>query len=151
MPVDLPIETFNRALQLAESNKESQEIVDEMRNTLQFLIREKIQDAALSVDHPERLRYNQMLEWLHKGGAQFDKLKLRYYSDDYRGVHAARNIRKDETILFVPLKMLLTLDMAMVSPIGAKMAARNFRNRLISPKHSFLSTLLMEEFCKPDS
>ncbi len=75
MPVDLPIETFNRALQLAESNKESQEIVDEMRNTLQFLIGEKIQDSALSEDHPERLRYNQMFEWLHKGGTQFDKLK----------------------------------------------------------------------------
>jgi hypothetical protein len=66
-------------------------------------------------------------------------------------VHAARNIKKDETILFVPLKMLLTLDMAMVSPIGVKMAARNFRNRLISPKHSFLSTLLMEELLKLDS
>jgi histone-lysine N-methyltransferase SETD3 len=35
--------------------------------------------------------------------------------------------------------------MAMQSPIGSLMAARNFRQRLISPKHSFLSTFIMEE------
>lgn len=31
------------------------------------------------------------------------------------------------------------------------MAARNFRNRLISPKHSFLATYLMEERRKDSS
>lgn len=41
--------------------------------------------------------------------------------------------------------------MAMVSPIGSLMAARNFRQRLISPKHSFLATLVMEEKRKNDS
>jgi len=92
-----------------------------------------------------------MFEWLKNDGAYYEKLKLRYYSQDYRGVHASRDIKKGETILLVPLKCLLTLDMAMLSPIGSLMAARNFRERLISPKHSFLSTLLMEEKRKPDS
>ena len=55
------------------------------------------------MDHPERARYNTMLKWMEQGGSKFDKLKLRYYTDDYRGVHAARHIFKDETILFVPL------------------------------------------------
>jgi histone-lysine N-methyltransferase SETD3 len=31
------------------------------------------------------------------------------------------------------------------------MAARNFRQRLISPKHSFLATFIMEENRKKDS
>ena len=39
----------------------------------------------------------------------------------------------------------------MSSPIGSLMAARNFRQRLISPKHSFLSTFIMEEKRKPNS
>jgi len=60
-----------------------------------------------------------MFEWLKQGGAQFEKLKLRYYTEDYRGVHAARNIRRGETILYVPKDQLLTLDMAMASPIGS--------------------------------
>lgn len=82
---------------------------------------------------------------MKQGGAQFDKLKLRYYSEDYRGVHAAADIQKNETILFVPFHELMTLDMAMQSPIGSLMAAKNFRNILLSPKHSFLATFIMEE------
>jgi len=76
-------------------------------------------DTKLAVDHPERQRFNDMFEWLKNSGAYFEKLKLRYYSEDYRGVHAARAIKKGETILLVPLKEILTLDMAMVSPIGS--------------------------------
>ena len=60
-------------------------------------------------------------------GANFDKLKMRYYAPDYRGVHAARNIKKGETILYVPKNEIITLEMAMEAPIGSLMAARNFR------------------------
>jgi len=41
--------------------------------------------------------------------------------------------------------------MAMESPIGSLMMARNFRQRLISPKHSFLATFCMEEVRKENS
>ena len=56
----------------------------------------------LPANHPERKRFNAMFDWMKNGGAEFDKLKLRYYTEDYRGVHAARNIKKGETILYVP-------------------------------------------------
>jgi|MGYP002636373971 hypothetical protein len=46
------------------------------------------------------------------GDADFSKLKLRYYSDNYRGVHASRDIKNGETILLVPLKQIITLEMA---------------------------------------
>lgn len=85
------------------------------------------------------------------GGSEFDKLKVRYYGPDYRGVHASRAIKKGETILFCPRKQIITLEMAFASPIGSKLFARNFRNRLISPKHSFLATFLMEEKRKETS
>lgn len=76
-------------------------------------------DTNLPANHPERTRFNAMFDWMKNGGAEFDKLKLRYYTEDYRGVHAARNIKKGETILYVPKDQLLTLDMAMASPIGS--------------------------------
>ena len=84
-------------------------------------------------------------------GAEFDKLKMRYYAPDYRGVHAARDVKKGETILYVPRKEIITLEMAMESPIGKLMAARNFRQRLISPKHSFLSCYIMQDRRKEKS
>jgi len=70
---------------------------------------------------------------------------MRYYTLNYRGVHASRAIKKGETILYVPLKEIITLEMCMDSPVGKLMFNRGFRNRLISPKHSFFSTYLMEE------
>ena len=84
-----------------------------------------------------------MLKWLKDGGSQFDKLKIRYYSEDYRGVHAARDIRKGETILYVPKEQIITLEMAIGSPVGSKMYEKGLRQRLISPKHSFLATFIM--------
>lgn len=114
------IESFNNALLIARENEaEYKEIIEEMEKTVVFALKEVELDTALPMDHPERARYNTMLEWMEHGGSKFDKLKLRYYTDDYRGVHAARPIKKDETILFVPFHQLLTLDMAMMSPIGS--------------------------------
>ena len=88
---------------------------------------------------------------MKKDGAEFDKLKVRYYSPDYRGVHAARDIAKGETILYVPKQEIITLEMAFTSPIGKLMYQRGFRQRLISPKHSFLATYIMQERRKTNS
>jgi len=78
-------------------------------------------------------------------GSDFSKLKLRYYSEDYRGVHAAQPIKSGETILYVPLPLIITLEMAFRSPIGKLMYEMGLRQRLISPKHSFLGTYLLQE------
>lgn len=80
---------------------------------------------------------------MKEGGSDFRKLKLRYYSDNYRGVHASQNIKSGETILYVPLKQIITLEMAFQTPIGKQMYEKGLRNKLISPKHTFLGTYLL--------
>ena len=52
-------------------------------------------------------------------------------------------------ILYIPKERIITLEMAKESPIGKKMEAAKLR--LISPKHSFLSSFIMQEKRKPDS
>lgn len=86
-----------------------------------------------------------LFNWMKQDGSEFNKLKMRYYAPDYRGVHASHDIKKHETILYVPLKQIITLEMAMESPVGKLMFSRNFRSRLISPKHSFLSVYIMQD------
>ena len=93
----------------------------------------------------EKQRFDALFDWMRTDGAEFDKLKMRYYAADYRGVHASREIKKGEVIVYVPLKEIVTLEMAMDSPIGSQMYAKGFRQKLISPKHSFLATYIMEE------
>jgi hypothetical protein len=79
------------------------------------------------VEPDEKARFDKVFNWIRTDGAQFDKLKKRYYAPDYRSVHEARNIKKGETILYVQKKEIITLEMTMESPIGALMAAKNFR------------------------
>lgn len=40
---------------------------------------------------------------MNQRGANFDKLKLKYYSENNRGVHASNDITCGEQILYVPL------------------------------------------------
>jgi histone-lysine N-methyltransferase SETD3 len=87
--------------------------------------------------------------WLREGGAVFPKLTLQFYSADYRGVHASTHVFKNELILFVPKTHILTLEMAKASPIGRKMELAKLN--LISPKHCFLSSLILQERRVQDS
>jgi histone-lysine N-methyltransferase SETD3 len=66
-----------------------------------------------------------------------------YYSEGYRGVHSTTFIAKGECLLYVPVTHIITLEMAKAAPIGAKMVAANVH--LISPKHCWLSTFLLQE------
>ena len=71
--------------------------------------------------------------------------KIRLHSPDYRGVHAARDTKKKEVLLFVPKKQNNNLGMDFVSLIKAKMYEKGLRLILIYPKHWFLSTFRMLE------
>ena len=45
------------------------------------------------LDDPEIVKIREMNEWLKQGGAIFPKLKTKFYEKNYRGVHAAQNIK----------------------------------------------------------
>lgn len=138
------MEALKKALELEPTNDEYKKLFEETKNEYE-------EDNSIPLDHPERQRFEKMLKWLKEGGSIYDKLKIRYYTADYRGVHAARDIKKGETILYIPKEQIITLEMAFASPVGKKMFEKNLRQRLISPKHSFLCTYIMQERRKPDS
>ena len=138
------MEVLKEALQIEPQNEDLAKLFEETKTEYE-------EDNSLPADHPEKQRFDRLLKWLSDGGSEFGKLKIRYYTADYRGVHAARDIKKGETVLFVPKAQIITLEMAMESPVGKKMYEKGLRNRLISPKHSFLSTFIMQERRKADT
>lgn len=132
------MEALKEGLQRDPSNESYNKLFEELRKEME-------EDNTIAEDHPEKIRFRKLLEWLKSGGSTFDKLKIRFYTEDYRGVHAARDIKKGEIILYVPKEQIITLEMAMASPVGKKMYEKGLRQRLISPKHSFLATYIMQE------
>jgi hypothetical protein len=61
-----------------------------------------------------------MFSWLEQGGAEFSKIKVRYYTEDFRGVHAKQNIKNGDTLLFVPDKKLMLKSMIVASKYGTQ-------------------------------
>jgi len=116
--------------------------LEELQNDLKL-------DNVLPRDDPEIIRFNKFTKWLTDGGAIYDKIKMRYYSKDYRGVHARTKIRKNEIFLYIPRNLIITLEMAKKAPIGSKMEKANVQ--LLSPKHSYLSSYVLQEKRKKDS
>lgn len=92
-----------------------------------------------------------MLDWMKDGGANYDKLKLVYYNEKNRAVHAKSDIHTGEQVLYVPLSLLVTLEMAYKSPIGKKMYENGLTQSLISPKHTFLCAYMLQEMKKEET
>lgn len=122
-----------------------------MQKFLQTCQTEWDEDHLLEDDHPEKVRFDKLNTWLYDGGSKFDPLKLRFYSPNYRGIHAAKDIAKGEEVLFIPKEQIITLEMAMESPIGAKMMHHDLRKKLLSPKHGFLTTYILQERRKEET
>lgn len=140
---------FEEALAvIAEALKidpEYKDIIDLQRET------QKDYDVnnVLPISHPERAKFDELVQWLQQGGALFPKLQMRFYSQDYRGVHSNTYMAKDECILFVPKSHIITLEMAKATPIGIQMVNANLN--LLSPKHCFLTSFVLQEKLKPDT
>lgn len=110
------------------------------------LIEELRLDAAAatteSKDNPDGDKFDAMIKWLKDGGAQFPKLYLQYYGEDWRGVHSLTRIPNDEVILYVPLKYIMTSEVAKASDICKKIIASGVELR---STHSYLAAFLLQE------
>ena len=88
--------------------------------------------------------YIKFLKELYKYNSFFPKLKIHFYTDDYRGVLAKTNIYKNEIIMTIPKCCLITLENALRTEYGKKIGKFMY-NELNSPKHCLLSSFLLYE------
>jgi len=103
--------------------------------------------SLLPTDHPERFKFAEFFEWLQENGCAFDPVEFRYYSEDFRGVHASKPICRVDTAFSIPKSLLVTVEMTKRSQIGEYLS----KAELLSPKHSHLAAFLLEEKHKRDS
>jgi hypothetical protein len=54
---------------------------------------------------------------MENGGANIDKLTFKLFSDTHRGIHATRDIKKDEKFLFVPKDLIIHMEFTKNSPL----------------------------------
>ena len=92
--------------------------------------------------------YIHFLKELYKYNSFFPKLKIHFYTDNYRGVIAKSDIFKNEIIMTIPKCCLITLENALKTEYGKKIGKFMYKE-LNSPKHCLLSSFLLYEQQNP--
>jgi len=98
--------------------------------------------SAEDVVNPDMDKFDSLLNWLKDGGAKYPNLIMKFYTIDYRGVHARRRLAKDELILEVPLPLIMTTEVAKDSEIGLKIQKAGCQ---LYSDHSWLAACLLQE------
>ena len=82
---------------------EKNELIQEMAAKINKEI-----DGDMATPESKREIYTNFLDWLQKGGMQQAGIKLRYFSEQNRGIVAACDMPKDQAIFALPLKMAIS-------------------------------------------
>ncbi len=133
---------FEKAEKIAKKDKNQKVML--LINQKKKVIKEKIQKYK---SYPF---YLNMIKELYKNDAFFPKIDILYITDEYRGIVATSNIQKDEIILIIPFQNLISLEIALETPIGKEIGKFIYiENELASPKHSLLSSFLLSQENNP--
>ena len=104
--------------------------------------RDKFKERA--GDAVEAAKEARFVRWLAENGAKFaDRVELRSYDAEVRGVHAARDVGSEEILIEVPLKCLITVEMGKATSVGR--AVLEAELELDAPKHVFLMLFLIAQ------
>ena len=109
---------------------------------LKFMVEKEVDSDGLSKEKV-------FCEWLLANGAKFaDRVELRAYDDEVRGVHATREIGCDEVVVEIPLKCLITVEMGKATEVGRAVLEADLE--LDAPKHVFLMLFLLTDRAKKE-
>jgi hypothetical protein len=84
---------------------------------------------------------------MNNGGAQTNKLEIKQFSKNDRGVIASADIEKGEMVLFVPTKQIITFETVCNTSIGKQMMTANMLDRY--GIDTFFCQYILQELNKP--
>ena len=63
----------------------------------------------MAPEETDKIKIDNLVDWLNTNGAETQNCEIRYDGPNNRGVYAAKDIGKYESVLFVPEKQIITL------------------------------------------
>ena len=93
--------------------------------------------------------FDRFEKWLIDNGAKFPGLYFKMYGPDQRGVHCKQDIDRNRRIMYVPLKCLITDQMARQTKTGQLLIS--IEKRLSAPNHNQIIVFMLEDMMKKDS
>lgn len=84
------------------------ESTDEIKNLIEECIKDMEYEDKVPKDNPMKIKFSKLVEEQTKEGSINDKVKIRWFTQDFRGVVAAQPIQNGDTIFQVPFKLIIT-------------------------------------------
>ena len=91
-------------------------------------------------------KINELKQWLLDNHAEINSGIYTYYSDnDYRGIASSLDINKNQDLLIIPAKTIISVELARESPTGKQMDRKGLFKKLLSPRQSFIAAFMLAE------
>ena len=132
------IKSAEKLCEKKENNKKLKSLIEKNKRDLMLKTR-KYKSYPL---------YIKFLNELYKYDSFFPKLKIHFYTNNYRGVLAKKNIIKNEIIMTIPKECLISLETVLETEYGKKIGEFMYKE-LYSPKHCLLTSFLLYEEKNP--
>jgi 16S rRNA C1402 (ribose-2'-O) methylase RsmI len=131
------LKNYNGALRILATLKQTEKspIINEAYTRIKKLLKENTK-----VKEP-------YVAWMRSLGSKFNKIALKTFATDYRGIVAINTIAKGEVIISVPKNAIITVRMGKETNIGKKVIESN--THLIYPNNSLLSVYVLLEKANP--
>ena len=131
------LKSYNEALRILISLKQSEKspTINETYTRIKKLLKE---NAASKEPYAA---------WMKSLGSKFNKITLKCFAPDYRGIIATKPISANEVIISIPRNGIITVKMAKETNIGKKIIESN--TSLIYPNNSLLSVYVLLEKANP--
>ena len=136
---------MKEAKEVVEKGIEAEPDNADMKALLEQIDTELSLETAIPLDHPARLKFQGMIDWMLDEGADFSQIKIIYYTANYRGVHANKAIRPGEQVLYVPKNLLITLDACLACPLAKKITELGLDQKLEMLEHNQMSAYILQE------
>ena len=135
-------------LEMYDINKAEKYLMNKNKKLKGLIDKNKKEIIVKSKKYKNYPLYINFLKELYRYNSFFPKLKIHFYTDDYRGVIAKNDILKNEIIMKIPKCCLITLENAFETKYGKKIEKFMY-TELNSPKHCLLSSFLLYEENNP--
>ncbi len=84
-------------------------------------------EYGLEYGNPTMEKIECFTKWMKDNGAKFNKIRMKYYGPDYRGVHCYKSIHQRETFLWIPKKLIITPQSGRETAIGKLIQAAKLK------------------------
>jgi histone-lysine N-methyltransferase SETD3 len=103
----------------------------------------KVLSEQKSLEDSNAACFDAFVKWLLDNGAKFPGLYFKCYGNDQRGVHCKEDIPPNKRIMYVPLRCLITDQVARRTPTGQKLLG--IEKRLSAPNHNQIIVFMLED------